>query len=182
MATNDVPGANPINRDNLHTGCWAESASGDGSFIQVQGVEDGKIIYEIFDTTKSPIQAFRDAMPENQFKKTFSWDDKNTSSIKWTWHDKSEFPWHVLLKKGLQSGNRTAFGRDVITQASDIADTLQNIAADPLDDGAINAAQRVARDLGLRARDLDPDTAGKWAKAFGHIRDGLQAAINELQA
>lgn len=39
MSTNDVPGANPVNKDILAAGCWAEHA--DGSLLFVKGNEGG---------------------------------------------------------------------------------------------------------------------------------------------
>ena len=50
MSTNDVPGANPANRDELAMGAWAEHA--DGSLIFVESTEGGTCIYEVFDLSE----------------------------------------------------------------------------------------------------------------------------------
>lgn len=47
MSTNDVPGLNPKNRDELHAGCWAEHDN--GTLIYVLGTEGNKVIYDLFE-------------------------------------------------------------------------------------------------------------------------------------
>ncbi len=175
MATPDVPGANPLNGDNLHTGCWAEHP--DGSYIQVQGFENGRVVYEVFDTSKSPVVAYRDAMPEDQFKRQFSWKPTDPASVRWSWHDRTDMPWEVIFSKGLQPGSRTALGRDAIEGAADIADTMDRVAG--ADDDAGAAARRVARDLHLRGQDVD---ISRVRRALTRLRDGIQDAIDELRA
>lgn len=184
MATNDVPGAKAHNRDNLHTGCWAESENSDGSYIFVEGVENGIVVYEIFDTSKTPVMSFRDAMPENQFKKRFTWDATDPASIKWKWHDKQDFPWNIVITKGLQSGTRYAFGGDLVNAAANVADMQDrlNAGTDDDDTGAGAAARRVARDLGLRGRALQEGETGRVRRALSRLRDGIQGAIDELGA
>lgn len=179
MSTPDVPGANPRNSDALHTGCWAESANDDGSYILVEGFENGRVVYELFDTSKTPPVAYRDAMPESRFKRQFSWDGKG---VKWTWHDKTEFPWDVIIQKGLQSGQRPAMGSDVLQEAADIEDTLEKMVGDDPDDaGAGSAARRVARDLNLRGRALSGTESNRVRRALTRLRDGIQEAIDELR-
>lgn len=95
MSTNDVPGHKAENHDQLSLGCWAEHD--DGSLILVEGNENGRVIYSVFDCAKKPIIEYRDAMQENVFKKTFSWDSANPKSEKWTWHDKTPFPWNQVI-------------------------------------------------------------------------------------
>lgn len=79
MATNDVPGANPSNADQLRMGCWAEHE--DGSLIFVKSVEGSRVIYELYDVASNPIVQYTDAMPEEGFKTQFSWDPKKKDSI-----------------------------------------------------------------------------------------------------
>jgi hypothetical protein len=184
MATPDVPGSNPRNGDTLHDRCWAEHS--DGSYVKVDGIENGRVVFEVFDTSKNPIVEYRDAMPEDQFKRQFSWDAKDPASIRWTWHDRTNFPWEVLFQKGLQSGSRIAFGRDVIRAAADIVDTMDRVSGTTGntddDGGAGAAARRVARDLGLRGRALQTDEVGRVRRALTRLRDGIQDAIDELRA
>jgi len=62
MSTNDVPGHNPVNNDELRSNCWAEHD--DGSLILVQSTEGGRVIYMMFDLSVEPVVEYRDAMPE----------------------------------------------------------------------------------------------------------------------
>ncbi len=146
MSTADVPGAVPANLDTLHTGCWAENADDDNSYILVEGVENGRVVYEVFDTSKTPPVAFRDVMSETRFKQRFT-------RAGWTWHDKTEFPWESVIQRGLQAGARPVLGQDAIDSAADIEDAMDRLADDD-DTGAGGATRRVARDLGLRGRAL----------------------------
>ena len=131
MSTNDVPGANPKNNDELAMGCWAEHE--DGSLIIVESTEDKRVIYSIFDMSKESITEYRDAMPIISFEKTFSWNAK-TSKEKWTWHDKTPFPWNRIIKKGFSDGSKL-----------------------PSADHIISAAERVAESLRLRGEEVDHD-------------------------
>jgi len=130
MSTNDVPGANPQNNDILDIGCWAEHE--DGSLIIVEGTEDNRVIYSIFDMAKIPIIEYRDAMPKISFEKTFSWNVK-TSKEKWTWHDKSPFPWNRIIKKGFSDGGRLASAEHIITAAERVAESLR-LRGEEIDD------------------------------------------------
>lgn len=116
MSTNDVPGAKPENHDELAMGCWAEHA--DGSLILVESTEGGRVIYSIFDMSKDPITEYRDAMAEGAFKKVFSW--KPESEDKWTWHDKTPFPWERVIRSGARDGIRYASAEDHLTAAERI--------------------------------------------------------------
>lgn len=121
MSTNDVPGANPVNRDELSMGCWAEHT--DGSLILVEGNENHQVVYSIFDTSKDPVVEYRDAMDEKGFKSKFSWDPKSQDSIKWTWHDKTSFPWKRVMKD-FDDGPRYASGRDFLSVAARVAESM----------------------------------------------------------
>lgn len=124
MSTNDVPGARAQNEDELAMGCWAEHE--DGSLIFVENTEGDQVIYSMFDLSREPIMEWRDAMEEDEFKTTFSYPGK--SGEKWTWHDKTPFPWDRVIENFPQ-GARHASVNTIMT-----------------------AAQRVAERLGLRGR------------------------------
>lgn len=167
MSTNDVPGAVASNRDELGIGCWAEHE--DGSLIFVESTENGRVIYSIFDMRKNgDIVEYRDAMKEKAFKKHFSWkpeadDDEELEGIKWTWHDKTPFPWDRVIAEGAKDGPR-------FTHA----------------DQLLSAAEKVARSRELRGVPLDVDSKShlvdktqgkKIAKA---IKKAIQKAIDKL--
>jgi hypothetical protein len=122
MSTNDVPGSNPQNNDVLSMGCWAEH--NDGSLIFVEGTEDNRIIYSIFDMAKETPIEYRDAMPKVSFEKTFSCG-KESSQEKWIWHDKTPFPWNRIIKKGFSDGKRLPSADHILTAAEKVAQSLQ---------------------------------------------------------
>lgn len=159
MSTNDVPGHDPANNDKLAMGCWAEHK--DGSLIFVESTEGNRVVYSIFDTAKEPIVAYRDAMPEINFKRQFSWDPSDKSKDRWTWHDKTPFDWDRVIRKGATDGPYYASA-----------------------DGLKTAAQRVADSLQLRARELDVDRYSNMQDQelarTGAIFSKLTKAINDL--
>lgn len=158
MSTNDVPGTNPDNNDELAMGCWAEHD--DGSLIFVESTEGNRIIYSIFDMSKAPIVEYRDAMPENSFKKTFSWD--GAKGEKWTWHDKTPFPWDRVIKAGAEDGPRYASAADHLT-----------------------AAERVAQSLKLRGEEFDEEKTGdrheRTLARIGGLLRKIGDAISDLR-
>lgn len=180
MSTNDVPGFNPANHDELCAMCWAEHQ--DGSLVLVESTEGNRVIYSIFDMSKDPPIEYRDAMPEDGFKRTFSWmagddddddDDLDAVSIargaksatslnlKWTWHDKTPFPWDRVIKAGSQDGGRHAFAEHTL-----------------------NAAERVAESLRLRGRKISKDIRYRSAETVRRsagIWDKISRAVNELR-
>ena len=131
MSTNDVPGYKAANNDVLAMGCWAEHE--DGSLIFVESVENYRVIYSIFDMAKAPIVEYRDAMPETDFNAAFSWQSESKVSkkargvnqIKWTWHDKTRFPWERVIKDGAKDGMRFACAADLRNAAERVADSLK---------------------------------------------------------
>jgi hypothetical protein len=123
MSTQDVPGANPANADKLATGCWAEHS--DGSLIFVKGTENGTIVYEIYDTAQTPPVYYNDAMREDAFKRQFSFPPVGSSSDKWTWHDKTHFPWDRVMKGITRPVPQPADSADIITAAKRVADSLK---------------------------------------------------------
>jgi hypothetical protein len=132
MSTNDVPGANAANRDALAAGCWAEHA--DGSLLFVKGNEASQVVYELYDLAQTPPVYYQDAMREEAFKKAFSHPPVGSSAEKWTWHDKTPFPWNRVM---------TTFDKPRPMHA-DVHETL-------------SAAARVAQSLRLRAQRLAAD-------------------------
>ena len=173
MATNDVPGYRPENRDVLKMGCWAETA--DGSLLLVEGVEAGKVIYVMFDLGQDPPQQYRDAQLEWDFKRAYSWqpdadpedvlpedapkrgkkkpkaDDAvakiQTAKVLWTWHDKTPFPWDRVMKAGVPMGAGYASA-----------------------EGQITAARKVAQALGLKAQEIAARRAGQEEEPSKHFR------------
>src|SRR5882724_11760310 len=119
MSTNDVPGLNPRNQDTLHAGCWAEHA--DGTLLYVLSTENHNVIFELYDMSdpNAPIE-FRDAMGQKEFEKKFTWDPKNPASVKWTWHDKTMFPWDRVLKK-FKPGVKPVSAQALIDDADKVA-------------------------------------------------------------
>lgn len=156
MSTHDVPGHKPEHHDQLAMGCWAEHE--DGSLIFIEAVEGGKVVYEMFDLSADPPMSYRDAMVESRFKQQFSYP--NVLDDRWTWHDKTPFPWDLVME------------------------TIPGGTRHPTADHQISAAARVAKHLDLRARRLRRERfehlrsrAGKTARS---VRDRLQRAIGEL--
>lgn len=121
MSTADVPGSKSFNNDQLSMGCWAEHA--DGSLILVESTEGDRVIYSVFDMAKTPIVEYRDAMPTNGFNDQFSYGKK--SPEKWTWHDKTPFPWDKVIKAGASDGQRFASAADQLNAAERVAESLK---------------------------------------------------------
>lgn len=123
MSTNDVPGANNVNNDILKAGCWAEHA--DGSLLYVKGTENNQVVYELYDLGQSPIVFYQDAMREDDFKKTFSYPPIGKSQIKWTWHDKTPFPWDRIMKNFNKPIPIHANVEDHLSAAEKVAESLK---------------------------------------------------------
>lgn len=160
MSTNDVPGNDPKNRDELAMGCWAEHE--DGSLIFCESTEDDRVIFSVFDLDKAPVVEYRDSMAVGAFKKAFSWNPKKPETEKWTWHDKSPFPWDRVIKLGARDGARHASAED-----------------------HISAAERIRESRNTRGRPVDPrefearmDKLGRKAKK---IIEKIQSVISELR-
>lgn len=156
MSTNDVPGSDPANHDELAMGCWAEHE--DGSLILVESTEGDRVVYSIFDLAQKPIAEYRDAMPTSDFEVTFSW--RKGAKEKWTWHDKTPFPWNRVIKQGARDGQRYASAADQLT-----------------------AAQRVAESMRLRAQRFDPVRHGhlqeRTSKRGRAVVDTIQQALDQ---
>lgn len=161
MSTNDVPGYNPANSDQLAMGCWAEHE--DKSLIFVESVEAGRVVYSLFDLSGQLPLEFRDAMTEAGFKRAFSWP--NDDGDKWTWHDKTPFPWDRVMGN-FPSGTRVASAPALNTAAKRVAQRLGLHGAEVRDDGAGEATLDIHDDL-------------KQAKG---ILKKLQRAIKRMRA
>lgn len=146
MSTNDVPGADPRNADELAMGCWAEHS--DGSMILVESTEGNRVVYSIFDMAKEPPIEYRDAMPTVSFNSTFSWAASGKKSLneKWTWHDKTPFPWDRIIKAGVKDGSRLPAAEYTLNAAERIMESRERHRT---------AAERVAEELKLQGHELD---------------------------
>lgn len=158
MSTNDVPGANPANKDVLATGCWAEHE--DGSLIFVEACEGGSVVFSIFDTPAK--LEYRHSMSEADFKSRFSWKAgdvaKGWIAVKWTWHDKTVFPWNRVLDD-FPTGQRRVSANE-----------------------ELSAAQKVAESLNLRAENVAERQAGRPTpqRVATAIMSGIQKTLEEL--
>jgi len=188
MSTEDVPGYKPENRDTLAMGAWAEHE--DGSLILVESTEGGRVIYSIFDMVK-PVIEFRDAMAEGAFKRKFSWRSGDAlTADRWTWHDKTPFPWDRIISAGARAGSRHADVEDQLTEAERVRRARRSI--NPYDDemptyeSPDTAAQRARRARELSAgREVDPEEIlaridRTMGKASAAIVEGVQKAIARL--
>lgn len=152
MSTHDVPGAVATNHDELAMGCWAEHE--DKSLIFVESTEGGTVVYSIFDVATTPPVEYRDAMPENVFKSRFSWRPDDDSVLEqWTWHDKEPFEWARVMR-AFPPGARHVSATE-----------------------EMNAAQRVAQSLNLRAdrvRYREPMQRGSGRTIMERVRDAIK--------
>lgn len=128
MSTNDVPGAVATHNDVLAMGCWAEAAEpGDDSLILVEGVEGGRVIFNIFDLAPIEPTEYRHSMPENVFKDRFSWrpgdGGSDVDNIRWVWHDKTLFPWDRIMG-AFEPGQRHVSAQAQLTAAARVARSL----------------------------------------------------------
>ena len=185
MSTNDVPGHKASNNDVLAMGSWAESK--DGSLIFVEGVENGRVIYSMFDTRHTPVLEYRDAMPEADFKTAFSWKadrsglkDKKASGVPadilWTWHDKTPFPWPSVIKNGARDGARLASAADTLDHADKLRASITTPVSEKSD------AERVAEAVGAKGQafaaeergHLSPSTVAKVGGMLKQLGDRLE--------
>ena len=120
-------------------------------------VEGGNVVYSIFDMAQDTPVEYRDSMNESGFKDQFSWKPNDKDSIKWTWHDKTPFPWERIMGD-FPSGAKFPSVR-----------------------AALNAAQRVAESLHLRAGKIrDRDVPESRQKSVGEMIDGIAEAVKKL--
>ncbi len=173
MSTNDVPGANPVNRDKLARGCWAEHE--DGSMIYVKDIdENSRVIFEIYDFAKpnDPVY-YPSALSLIDFEKTFSYDPKKTNKsptgdIKWTWHDKKPMPWERVMREIDKPVPVSANVVDTLSAAARIADSLHLRMRSVINEDHIRAEQ------GLEMR-----TAHRTARGIGErLKNALSALVD----
>lgn len=79
---------------------------------------------------------------------------KGKSKIRWTWHDKTPFPWDRVIKAGVRPGPRRASAEDHLSEAARIAESMRDKGLVD-EDTPLTAAQRVAQDLKMRGEALD---------------------------
>jgi len=158
MSTNDVPGAVAANNDELRMGCWAEH--NDGSLLFVESTENNRVIFSMFDISEDPVTEFREMMVLDEFEEFFSYDPSSADTdTKWTWHDKTPFPWDRVIKQGAKSGVKYASAAD-----------------------QMSAAVRVAKSLELKGQEFDKE---KWEhlldkKVPKSMVKNIQSAIERL--
>ena len=157
MSTNDVPGHKKSNNDELAMGCWAEHD--DGSLIFVESFEAARVIFSVFDISKDPPIEYRDSMPEGTFKTRFSWPD---SLDKWTWHDKTPFPWNRIIKQGFPDGARLPSADHILTAAERVAESLRIYGA------------AISQDMGHRME--------QTVRRRGGVGDKIAQAISALES
>lgn len=157
MATNDVPGAYADTNDILRMGCWAEHD--DGSLIFVESTEGSNVVYSIFDVARDPPVEYRSAMPQASFEKTFSF--RAGSKEKWTWHDKTPFPWDRVMSN-FPEGERDVTADDTISAAARVAESLRL------------RAQEVSRDRGPRSEERRDTAAGLFTRIVRAIERELR--------
>lgn len=160
MATSSVPGADPKNFDELHPGCWAEGDDG-ASLIYVLGYENGQVVFQLYDTSDGLY--YQDAMIEDEFKAMFSFPPVGTSKDKWTWHDKTPFPFDRVMKR---------FRRPA-PQHADVEAEEESVA------------RKIARRLKIRGRRIDKSSitaqTNEEAKRAGYeIMDRIATALGRL--
>lgn len=164
--TNDVPGV----ADNavLAVGHWAESK--DGSLLLVEGVNEERVIYSVFNLSVNPPVEYRDAMPLDGFKETFSCSTskkkgKNPLGGVWGWHDKTKFPWERVIDCGISDG-------------------IKYVSAEH----QLNAALAVAKSRGLinEGKEVEPEQVKTFMETVGNkgrtVIDKIQRAIEELKS
>ena len=81
---------------------------------------------------------------------------KNKDSIKWTWHDKTPFPWDRVIDAGARAGTRHAHADDLL-----------------------NAAEKVAKSRKLRKNKLDPDKYAHMLEQTGPTGRTIQAKLQK---
>lgn len=190
MSTNDVPGANPANGDQLRPGCWAEAPDG-RMLLNVEAVNEDRVIFSYFLLNTKPVTSGRFASPRDVFMRKFSFREEEKKSmwgrgkkkgddstiddkgnIKWTWHDKTAFPWNRIIEAGLPEGMQYALTEDQITDAMKQLDALRQLGLIQV----VDAAKPVdAKDIESMVDQVVSHPAAK------EIVSRLQSAIDKLK-
>jgi hypothetical protein len=131
----------------------------------VQSTEGGRIVYMMFDTATEPVTEYRDAMPEQGFKKAFSWNPADKDSVKWTWHDKTPFPWERVIRQGAAPGFHFPSADDQLSVAARIAASRHARSMEFDEEGSQHLVEKKLK--------------GKTGK---RIIKALQRVIDELRA
>lgn len=157
MSTKAVPGAVKAHADELAMGGWAEHE--DGSLIFVESVENGTVVFVMFDLAQSEPVQYRHAMPQRDFEKQFTFDPKKTKgdadNLEWTWHDKTPFDWtRVMANFPDGQGSTSAVA-------------------------TLSAAARVAESLNARASKVDAQSATAGRALMERLRDMIDEALDE---
>lgn len=153
MGSYAVPG---VDDGELAIGCWAEHE--DGSLILVEGFEGPDVIYAIFDISVMPIVSYRHRTNKEKFEKFFSYGATSQSKIKWLWHDKTSFPWAVVVRR------------------TDLKNRPLNMG------GNLSAAHKVAKQLKIKGEKLSiREFDHKAMKRVKGIKTQLSDALNNLE-
>jgi len=172
MSTLDVPSFGSAKSDQLALGVWGEHK--DGSLIFIASVENHRVIFEIFDLSGGKVVEYRDAMPEDDFKRKFSWSSPDKLKTgPWIFHDKTPFPWDKVIAAGSPSGTRLASAQDVL----DHADAVKT-SRDRLLNPNPSAAQQVADDLKIQGTELLADEINSLMRRY--IRRPMRRFAAEL--
>ena len=164
MSTNDVPGANPVNKDYLDRGAWAEDKD-QTSLVHVIGKEAGSVVFQIYDLTEDPIIFYQNAMIESEFKDFFSVPPVGTSDVEWTWHDKTDFPFDKVMKRFSSKTSHHADVQDQMSVAQRIAAKLK-IKGKRLTEDDVSAHTDQERGRGLAIIDAIGDALSKIRNQF----------------
>jgi len=164
MSTNAVPGANPVNKEYLDRGAWAEDKD-QTSLVHVIGKEAGSIVFQIYDLSEDPIIFYQDAMIESEFKNFFSVPPVGTSDVVWTWHDKTDFPFDRVMKRFSSKASHHADVKDQLSVAQRIAAKL-HIKGKRLTEEDVSAQTEQERGRGLAIIDAIGDALSKIRDTF----------------
>lgn len=123
MATDQVPGSNPSNGDQLAMGCWAEAGKDSLLFVEGFDKEQKIVTYSLFDLSTDPITEFRDRMTEQGFRDLFVKGPGKDSNF--VWHDKTQFDWGRVAKIGATPGLKYASATDQLSAAARLAKALE---------------------------------------------------------
>lgn len=180
MATEDTPGSNPRNNDKLATGCWAEHS--DGSLIFVEGTENGEVVFSTFDMAQTPPVEYRAMLKEDAFANSFSCNPSDMSKSvfkgsktgdknpdRWTWHDKTPFPWERVMKAGFREGYKLPSRDHILAEAEAIERSAASRVRDALHLKAMPIQNR--EHLTDQIRDAMSNVADVIAKALSGMRN-----------
>ena len=73
--------------------------------VFVESTEASKVVFSIFDLAIDPPVEYRDSMIQHVFERVFGYP--SDTGQKWTWHDKTPFPWEKIIDH-LPDGPRPA--------------------------------------------------------------------------